>query len=179
MANDLIKEFKPTLLFLAKFLVLYFVSNLLYGLYVSSFRPQPDPITNLVTSQTSVVLNWMGWENITEDDVRRPATFIEYEGRKVLSVYEGCNGLNVMIIFVAFIVSFGPINKSTLWFVPVGILIIHMSNLSRILLLFFVSLEFPKFLYFMHKYLFTGIIFFIVFLLWVFWVKIYALKKHG
>lgn len=174
--TNTIKEFKPTLLFLGKFLALYFVGNLLYGLYVTAFEPHPDPITNLVTGQTSWLLNSSGWDNRIEDHATKPSTFIEYEGRRILSVYEGCNGLNVMIIFIAFVVAFGPLNKTTLWFIPLGILFIHLSNLGRIFLLFFVTMEFPDFLYITHKYIFTGIIYLMVFLLWIGWVKFYALR---
>lgn len=176
MPENLIREFKPTLLFLGKFLALYFFCNLLYGLYVSSFRPHPDPLTNQVTWQTSEILNSLGWENRIEDHATKASTFIEYAGRKILSVYEGCNGLNVMIIFIAFIVAFGPLNKTTLWFIPLGILLIHLSNLGRIFLLFFVTLDFPDFLYVTHKYIFTGVIYLMVFLLWIVWVKYYALR---
>lgn len=178
MSFRLIQEFKPTLLFLGKFVALYFIGNLLYGLYVTSYEPHPDPVTNLVTRQTSWTLNSLNWENEIEDNLTRPSTFIIYGGHRILSVYEGCNGLNVMIIFAAFIVAFGPITKTILWFIPMGLVIIHLFNLIRILLLFFVSLEFPDFLYIVHKYIFTGIIFFIVFLLWIGWVKFYALKAR-
>jgi exosortase family protein XrtF len=174
--ENMITEFKPTLFFLGKFLILYFVGNLIYGVYVSSFRPQPDPLTNQVTNQTSWILNLLGYQNRTEDHLIKPSTFIEYQDKKILSVYEGCNGLNVMIIFVAFILSFGPLTKTTLWFIPLGLLTIHVSNLGRIIFLFLVTLEFPRALYITHKYLFTGIIYFIVFVLWLGWIKFYALR---
>ncbi|MEQ8424780.1 MAG: exosortase family protein XrtF [Cyclobacteriaceae bacterium] len=178
MKYSLIKEFKPTLLFLGRFILLYFVCNFLYGLYVSSFRPLPDPVTSTVTRQTSWVLETLGWENTTQDCTTSPSTFIRFEGRNILSVYEGCNGLNVMIIFAAFVLAFGPISKPMIWFVPLGIALLHLSNLGRIFLLFFVSLEFPNYLYITHKYVFTGVLFLVVFLLWVGWVRYYAIAAR-
>jgi exosortase/archaeosortase family protein len=83
-----------------------------------------------------------------------------------------------MIIFVAFLVAFGPMRKALLWFIPVGLLIIHGINLARIALLFWVSLYMPDFMYFTHKYLFTAILYVVVFLLWIGWVKRFALKPY-
>lgn len=100
-----------------------------------------------------------------------PTTALVYEGKSILEVYEGCNGLNIMIIFVAFIVAFGPLNRSTLWFVPAGLMIIHVMNLLRIGLLFFVAKDLPDMMYFTHKYLFTASLYIVIFALWWFWVR--------
>lgn len=172
-----LREFLPTILFLAKFIGLYLVANLLYGVYVSSYGPGPDPATNSVSRQTSAVLNGCGWETSALDNARKPTTEIAYGGRDILSIYEGCNGINVMIIFVAFLLSLGPLNKTLLWFIPAGLLVLHMSNLARITILFWVSLYEPDFMYFLHKYLFTAALYVVTFILWVIWVRKHTLRK--
>ena len=178
MSNPTLTEFKPTILFLVKFIGIYVVANLLYGWYVTVYEPNPDPVTRIVSEHTAIALTGCGWHTITEDRINRPTTKLLYEGKSVLSVYEGCNGVNVMIIFVAFLVAFGPMRKALLWFIPVGLLIIHGINLARIALLFWVSLYMPDFMYFTHKYLFTAILYVVVFLLWIGWVKRFALKPY-
>ena len=70
---------------------------------------------------------WAG-KQTTQDDVNKPTTQLICDGKSVLAIYEGCNGINVMIIFVAFLVAFGPLNKALLWFVPVGLIILHDSE---------------------------------------------------
>lgn len=174
-----IKEFRPTLLFLGKFLGLYLVSNLLYGAYVTHFEPRPDPVTRWVSDQTGMVLTACGWPVETKDHPTKATTLIIHDGQTILSVYEGCNGLNTAIIFVAFLLAFGPINKSMAWFVPAGLIIIHLANLLRIGLLFFVSQHYPGAMYFVHKYVFTGSLYLIIFLLWVWWVKKFSLARRG
>lgn len=170
------KEFKPTIFFLVKFLGIYLVGNLLYGLYVTSYEPQPDPVTRWVTDQTSWVLSHTGWPTETVYHTARPTTSILYNKKAIVSVYEGCNGLNVMIIFLAFLVSLGPYRKSLIWFSVIGLLIVHLSNIFRIGFLFLVTIYLPDFLYFTHKYLFTAMIYAIVFVMWIFWVKKYSKK---
>lgn len=166
-----IREFKPTILFLVKFIGLYLVANLVYGFYVSAYLPGPDSATRVVTDQTSSILNVCGWSTTTLDSTTKPITELSEGSRKVLAVYEGCNGINVMIIFVAFLVAFGPLNRVLLWFIPAGLLILHLANLLRISILFWVSIYQPDFMYFMHKYLFTAFLYVIVFVLWIFWVR--------
>ncbi len=171
------KEFKPTILFLAKFIGLYIVGNLLYGWYVTAYHPKPDPVTRWVTQQTASALRTSGWDCEAHDLPGKATTYIELNNRAVISVFEGCNGLNVMIIFAAFLVAFGPITKSMAWFLPLGLLVIHLTNLGRIGLLFVVSLQLPDQFYFVHKYLFTAIIYVAVFLFWIWWVTKFALKN--
>jgi exosortase family protein XrtF len=110
---------------------------------------------------------------------KKPTTQLIHEGRSVLAIYEGCNGVNIMIIFIAFLVAFGPMEKSLLFFALIGIVIIHLMNLARITLLFWVVLYLPDFTYFMHKYFFTAILFVIVFVLWIVWVRRFSHLKEA
>lgn len=171
------REFKPTIFFLAKFIGMYIVANLLYGWYITAYQPQPDPLTQWVTEQSAWILSHTGWRTIVVDHPTKPTTTIFYHAKAIVSVYEGCNGLNVIIIFLSFLFAFGPIKKSLGWFAALGILIIYVCNLLRIILLFFVTLYLPHFHYFMHKYLFTAIIYAVVFAMWLYWVKRHSLKS--
>jgi exosortase family protein XrtF len=170
MLKSLFQEFKPSILFLGKFLGIYLVANLLYGLYVQSYGPGPDPITDVVTQNSAWVLRTLGTEATAVALEHKPYVLIEFDGREIVSVFEGCNGINVVIIFVAFIVAFSRPSKKWLWFIPLGLVVIHGFNLGRIGLLFYVTQHFPGYLYFTHKYLFTAIIYVAVIILWYFWV---------
>lgn len=165
------KEFKPTILFLVKFLGSYLIGNLLYGWFVTSYVPNPDPATYWVTAQSALVLTHAGWPAEALSHVATPTTSIMFEHKAIVSVYEGCNGLNIAIIFLGFLLAFGPLQKQLLWFVPLGLAIIHISNILRIVLLFLVTLYLPHYIYFTHKYLFTAIIYAVVFLMWLIWVR--------
>jgi exosortase family protein XrtF len=176
----MIREFKPTILFLVKFLAIYLVGNLLYGVWITDWYPQVDPLTHHVTDQSAWVIRAMGHDVQIVDYEGKPTTYIKLRDNAIVSVYEGCNGFNVVIVFLAFLLAFGPFNRSMIWFLPLGILVIHVANLARIVLLFWVSLYQPHYLYFTHKYLFTAFIYLFVFLLWIAWVKKWAKPTpHG
>jgi len=176
LAQQFWSEFRPTIFFLARFLGLYLALNLLYGWFITHYAPQPDPVTQWVTHQTSFLLEVLGWENVAENHPTKPTTFISYQGHGVVSIYEGCNGLNVAIVFVSFVFAFGPLGKALCWFLPLGFLVIHLGNLARIGLLFFVSLRMPAYLYFTHKYLFTAFLYALVMLLWGAWLWMHRPK---
>jgi len=170
MKNLSLQEFKPTIYFLLKFIGIYVVGNLVYGWWVSTYSPGPDPFTHVVTKHVSGVLHF--WFDVSVYDYADiPTCGLVYKSKSVLGVYEGCNGLNTAIIFVAFIIAFGPLNKTTAWFIPLGFLVIHVANLLRITLLFFVALYRPDSLYFIHKYLFTAFLYAIIFALWMWWIR--------
>lgn len=177
MSSFAIKDFKPTILFLAKFLGLYLVLNLVYGYFVEREYPQCDAATAWVTDQTSGILNGLGWENFVSMHNKKPTTSIIHANRAVVSVYEGCNGINVAIIFICFLVAFGPINRKLAWYAPLGLVIIHVFNVGRILGLFWVVLYLPGAVYFTHKYVFTAVIYAVIFLLWLVWIRMTYIKK--
>ena len=69
---ELLKEFKPALFFLGKFLALYFASNILYGVFIESHGTAPDAVTRLVSNQTSWLLNRLGYDTSQDDHVEKP-----------------------------------------------------------------------------------------------------------
>lgn len=171
------QEFRPTILFLIKFICFYIIGNVFYGLYVSSYYPKPDPVTNLVSQHSGLIISRAGGNVQVKDHDQKPNTLIIYQDNPILLVYEGCNGLNTMIIFIAFLISFGPLSLKLLWFTLMGILVLHIANLCRIVLLFFVALYWQDYMYFIHKYFFTAALYAVTFILWVLWIKKYALRK--
>ena len=72
--------------------------------------------------------------------------------------------------------AFGPVSNRMYWFIPLGLLVIHLVNLARISLLYFVSIRYPRYMYFAHKYFFTAVLYAAVFMLWVWWVRKYSVR---
>jgi exosortase family protein XrtF len=165
-----VKEFIPAFRFLATFLVLYLGLNLLYGWWIASYNNQADWATNLVTNQTSYILNVLGEQTDTQPEVGEPTVFVLRESRIVLSVFEGCNGINVMIVFVAFLFAYRGSWRSLAWFLPLGLFLIQVANLVRVVLLFYIAEYWQHYFYYVHKYLFTAVIYLVVFALWWWWM---------
>jgi exosortase family protein XrtF len=167
---SLYQDFKPSIQFLAKFIGLYIILNVLYGLYLDASKGEADIMTKWVTEQTANIIDIYEDKIVTGPKEDLKSIFIYKDSRAILSVYEGCNGLNVMVIFVSFLFAYGKIGSRLVWFIPIGMLVIHLFNILRILLLFHVTISMPDFLYFSHKYLFTAFIYIAVFGIWALWI---------
>ncbi len=174
---SMLKEFRPAIRFLLVFLVIYFIGNILYGVYIESFGERADKITLWVGKQSVGFISLFDNEVTSAPGVDRPTMQLRKGTDTVVNFFEGCNGVNVMIVFVAFIVAFkGPV-KAMAWFIPLGLVIIHFFNLIRIGLLFWSAQHNPQLFYYFHKYIFTAFIYAIVFLLWWIWVMKVANPK--
>lgn len=172
----MIREFRYALKFLGIFLGLYLTLNVVYGWWVESYK-RADPITWISTKQAARILNIVGEPvEVWYKENSRSVTMIRH-GDVVVNVFEGCNGINVVIVYIAFIVAFGGQVRNMLWFVPLGIFIIYLFNLGRIAGLYLVAHYLPDYFYYVHKYAFTASIYLIVFMLWLWWVE--GLNKTG
>lgn len=166
-----LSDYKPALRFLGYFLGSYFVLNLIYGLWIESLGQHPDAMTHLVSYQSGKILELLGFEASVVLSQTGPTVGLMNGGQTVLNVFEGCNGINVFIVFFSFLLAFGGSIKKMLWFIPLGLVVIHLSNLMRILLLFWLAERESHYFYYFHKYLFTAAIYAVVFVLWWIWIK--------
>jgi exosortase family protein XrtF len=142
----------------------------MYGIYIENAGKEADAITQHVTVQTCYLLNLNDREVVNVLNESGPTVFIKHYGRVILSVFEGCNGINVMIVFVAFMVAFGGAIRKLVWFIPLGLVVIHLANLGRLFLLYVTAVQSPRYFYYFHKYFFTAILYLIVLALWAAWV---------
>jgi len=163
--------YKPALRFLGYFLGSYFVLNLAYGLWIESLGQRPDAMTYLVGGQSGKVLEWFGYKASVVPNPTGPTVRLMDNGQIVLNVFEGCNGVNVFIVFFSFVLAYGGAVRKMLWFVPLGLLAIHVANLARIMFLFWLAGRESHYFYYFHKYLFTAAIYAVVFALWWVWIK--------
>ena len=147
------------------------MASLLYGIWIESYSPKADPATHLVAVQTIWALDLIYDEMDYDYFEDQPKIWMGYGNRTVINAYEGCNGINVFIIFIAFIVAYKGSLKESVLFIGLGLILLHISNITRISLLFYVADSFPQYMYFTHKYLFTASIYGLVFILWFVWIK--------
>ena len=164
-------DFRPALRFVAWFLVIYVGGNLIYGLYIEAYRPAPDSMTILVTKQSAAIVNSVSPPVSVKPLQSRPIVYMNNNDRIVLEVFEGCNGLNVMVIFLAFVIAYGGTTRRLIGFSAAGLIVIHLANLARIILLYITAMRWPQYFYYFHKYFFTACLYAVVFVLWLVWIR--------
>ncbi len=165
------KELKPAFRFLAIFVGLYLSLNIVYGLWISSYDLMVDPATAVVTKQSAALLNFLGEEITTQPKTDTPAISILNSSGIAINVFEGCNGINVMIVFASFLFAFGGQPGKIVWFLPVGLALIYLANLGRVMTLYYVAEYWQEYFYYVHKYVLTAFLYLIVFVLWWWWIE--------
>ena len=91
-----------------------------------------------------------------------------------IRIGDNCNGFKLFSIFSIFIIAY-PINwKSKLWFIPLGLVFVHLANVIRVMALMLINDSHPEYLDFNHDYTFTIFVYSIIFGLWYWWLKKYS-----
>jgi exosortase family protein XrtF len=168
---ELARANKKALIFIAKFIGLYIALNFFYGFFIEFYYPGPDPVTRLIATHTASFISLFDSGITTTSSGLVAYVSILKEGQPMLHVFEGCNAINVMIIFGVFIVAFTTQFRSAVKFIFLGLAALYIINVLRLVFLFLVSLRYPESLYFFHKFFFTGAIYAVVLFLWFLWIK--------
>lgn len=132
------------------------------------------PITQTVARHASTVANIFGLDTFTEQNPDELSMKFYLNGKYTVKVVEGCSSISVIILFLAFIIAFKGDVKDTVFFGIAGSLFIYLTNLARIVILTVLIQKFPQYQYFLHELMFPAIIYGMVFLLWIIWVKFFS-----
>lgn len=97
----------------------------------------------------------------------------------LLEIGAGCDGLVLFALFAVFILAFPGPWRRKLWFIPLGILAIHVANLIRVVSLVILNFYSPESLAFNHDYTWTVLIYGFIFWLWYLWAEKYSLERSS
>jgi exosortase/archaeosortase family protein len=91
---------------------------------------------------------------------------IEAYHERALSIADVCNGLELIVLYVGFILCFpaGVYRKAL--FILSGSVLIYIVNVARCAALVLIYMHSPALLDFSHHYLFTFLVYSFVFFLW-------------
>ncbi|WP_066755422.1 exosortase X [Crocinitomix algicola] len=113
---------------------------------------------------------------ITHIDIESDHVVLILDGGNNKGIWVGheCNGFKLFSIFSIFILAFPGKWLKKLWYIPMGLIIIHAANVLRIMILVLINNYYPKYLDFNHLYTFTIFVYSVIFALWYFWAKKYT-----
>lgn len=173
----MLKDFKPVLDILLRFVIVYVVLLLAYQYYLNSFRYQGlDPFSRLITEQVKDVQNYLDYPTQLYDDIKGEQVYFYVKKFYPSRMVEGCNAISVMILFTAFVFAFYKGFK-TFVFMLAGLMVLYIMNLFRIVALNIVMTDYKQYGKAFHDFVFPAVIYGTVVLLWLVWIKFFALKK--
>lgn len=170
-------DFKPVLKILLRFIIIYVVMVFGYQFYLNQFHHLGlDPISVWVAEQTVFVQNILGYPSqIVHGTPEQETAWYYVTGKYVSRMVEGCNAVSVMTFFLAFIFAFYK-GVKTFVYAGLGLCFLHLMNVLRIVGLNILLRELPQYSKIGHDYFFPAIIYGSVVLLWLVWIKFFALK---
>ena len=167
-------QYKPFLLFFIKFIFTYLVLTYAYQYYLNQYdikKNEIDGFTKLVTNQVEQLLLVFNSNVHYELNPSQSCFNLYYNEKFVSRIIEGCNALNVIILFISFVIAFSGKILNTVLFIVAGSIIIHILNIIRIALLMVAFYNFPEANFILHDILFPLVIYGAVFILWIIWVN--------
>ncbi|MCB0401989.1 MAG: hypothetical protein KDD41_07885 [Flavobacteriales bacterium] len=157
-------------LFILKGFGLYLFWFLLYDNWLLKDGLVDHFLIEHLVHATASILDLFGYTTFQYADA------VGIDGTHGVLIGAPCNGLELFALFTGFIIIFPGKVLNKLIYIPVGVLMIHLLNISRLVGLAVVVLYYPNSLEFNHKYTFTIAIYAVIFLLWILWVKKFSKK---
>jgi exosortase/archaeosortase family protein len=170
---------KPVNAFLLKGLLVFIIWKSLYLFFFLPGRILDAPLTYAVGAGTTRMLNFMtnsqifsaknGMNEFFEGNKRVRIEYtvvIEANHEKALAIADVCNGLELMVLYLGFIICFPSGISRKLIFAFTGIALIYLFNVLRCSSLILIYLHYPSYLDFSHHYLFKFLVYGFIFLLW-------------
>ncbi len=158
--------------------LLYGLLYLIYQFVVKRYTYYDQNFISSIVWVTDLVLKGLGYKTfytINTHDFQ----VVGIDGSNGVWVGSNCNAITLFTLFSVFIIAYPGHQKSKLWFIPVGIVAIHILNLVRVISLTLIAYYWPQSLSFNHTYTFTFLVYAFIFLLWVIWVQKFSLKSTG
>ena len=126
------------------------------------------PNTYIFNHPESFFISPASWINDPAAWIQHPPSFF---------VNESCSGLKQFFqITVLFLLFPGP-SKHKLWYIPASILVMHVINIFRIIMLSIILVYWPEHWQFLHDWVLRPFFYVVLFTEWVVWVNYFKLSN--
>lgn len=158
--------------------VLYTGWLLLYYLFIKTSTSWDYHLNYNIVELAKVFFSIFDVNAVIETESDHVILLLDAGNYRGIWVGDECNGFTLFSIFTIFIVAFPGQIRSKLWYIPLGLIIIHFANVIRVMALVLINNYYPEYLDFNHLYTFTIFVYSIIFMLWYIWAKKYAINEQ-
>lgn len=180
--NPVNKEFRIKSLLSGNNMTSFFIRLLLlvslwFVVYHIILKPQrviDRPLTNFISMSVSKVINILtpneqiAWKDDSQNARR---AYLTKNGSDFFGIYDVCNGIDLMFIYVGIIGLLPYPLKRKLAFSLAGIAIIILANIVRVTSLYYIFVYRNSAFDFSHHYVFTILMYILIFYGWVLFIK--------
>ncbi len=157
--------------------LIYLVLYIIYQFIVKKYTFYDQKFIGTLITSAEYFIKLLGYKTFTvlQD---RDYQVVGIDGSNGVWVGSNCNAITLFSLFAVFVVAYPGHQKSKLWFIPMGILLIHILNIIRVIALVIIAYYSPYSLSFNHTYTFTFIVYAFIFFLWMIWVNKFSTKGN-
>ncbi|WP_317899494.1 exosortase X [Aurantibacillus circumpalustris] len=156
---------------------LYLCLYLIYQFIVKKYTLYDQKFIGSIIEAADWLLNSFGYitfKILQDHDMQ----VIGIDGSNGVWVGSNCNAITLFALFSVFIITYPGHQKNKFWFIPAGIIAIHLLNIIRVVALALIANYYPKYLDFNHTYTFTFLVYAFIFYLWIIWVNTFSTKTE-
>jgi exosortase/archaeosortase family protein len=95
-----------------------------------------------------------------------------------IQITASCSGLKPILQFMILMIIFPGPWKKKLWYIPLGVIIVHFTNLFRVCGMAFTGATIPSHLQFVHDNILKAMFYVVIFGLWWLWVEKLSLARE-
>ncbi len=181
--KDFIKKYQLGVLKdVVLFVIITLAIHLAWRFWQTQFNYAPirDFMYGLMTVMAEEVYRESAWIISGFIDIVRvdEIMYMHFPNKAIMYVNNSCSGLKQTLQFILLMLIFPGPWKKKLWFIPLGVLFIHLTNLVRMVGLAVVMDRRPFEWHFYHDYVFRFLFYVVIFFLWVWWVERIARKNN-
>lgn len=157
-----------------KFLILasalYLLLFLVHQFIVKRYTYYDQRFITWIIQGADVGLRLLGYKTfmVLQD---RDIQVLGIDGSNGVWVGSNCNAISLFSLFSVFIIAYPGPWKHKAWFIPAGIVAIHLINILRVVALAIIANYDYRLLDFNHTYTFTFLVYGFIFALWIIWVN--------
>jgi exosortase family protein XrtF len=153
----------------------YFLLYLLHEFVIKRYTFWDQAFIRHIINSSEVVLNILGFQTFKQLS-NHDFQVLGIDGSNGVWIGAACNAITLFFLFGVFVIAYPGHQKSKLWFVPLGIITIHLLNIFRVCALAWIARYHEDYLDFNHTYTFTFIVYCYIFFLWMLWVNKYSTR---
>jgi exosortase/archaeosortase family protein len=170
--------------FLLKSILLFILWKVIYLLLLFPGRILDSPLTTGTGVLTASGLNWFTHSNnyrskseagFIKDDGYEGKLVLEqsvyYNQKKLVSIYDACNALELYVLFAGFIICMPASIKRKLIFIGSGVVLIFIVNIFRCIGVSYIIQYYPQNADFVHHYLFVFVVYALIIAMWLIFVR--------
>ena len=164
---------------LIHFMVLVIAIHYLYLLFSGQFNDLIHRIFGIYNWLSKAVYNLTHFLLGLIVPVESEGQKFIFENKNSIDILFPCTGVQPMLQFCLIILLYPGSWKHKLWFIPMGMVILYLTNVFRLIGLGIVMAKWPEYWSYAHDYPFRVLLYLVTFILWLFWNEKFFHNRRG